>query len=519
MSEGKTPPHGPETGSGPREQDQRQRERAPLSRGVAAGGLAMRIDAALSEWPMLERSAIDWDEAAENIVERIEAGELGRSGARVSDKDLFAAPLAQTTEEAQNSTAFGKEGGTPRASSPPFSEPSAGASKMGVQSEGRRERRSFQELAHMARNPTASAPPPSSAASLASGVAIRTAAAASEEAPVTSESFEKGNSGVLDLSAMTAADPGAPERAQTTALASSGIFEDEPRHAPHVLASVASAVPSVPASMAAAHAHPAPKKSGTGGIVVLFGGLAAVAAIAAGAFFVVKGRSNDTNKIVAQATVTAPVANAANAPSPNATAPSKDNAIDPNALPLANAPLLPIANAPANTAAPTGLLPFAPRAADTNATAMASAAAPPIALTASTPAPVASAAPSPSSSASLEEQMKQAAGPSTSAVPAPTAPGAQDPAPGNVPMKPSQGAVSGALGAVLPAARQCLGPDDPVSQANVVFQSNGRVQSVNVSGGAAGKPAEQCIKNALMNAKVAPFAQQTFSAFVTIRPN
>ena len=85
------------------------------------------------------------------------------------------------------------------------------------------------------------------------------------------------------MGAMTAADPGAPERAQTTALASSGIFEDEPRHAPHV---VASAVPSVPASIAAAHAHPAPKKSGSSGIVVLFGGLAAVAAIAAGAFFV-----------------------------------------------------------------------------------------------------------------------------------------------------------------------------------------------------------------------------------------
>ncbi len=512
MSEGKTPPHGPGTGSGPREQDQRQRERAPLS----AGGLAMRIDAALSEWPMLERSAIDWDEAAENIVERIEAGELGRSGARVSDKDLFAAPLAPTTEEAQNSAAFGKEGGTPRASSPPFSEPSAEGSKMGVQSEGRRERRSFQDLANMARTPAASTPPPSSVAGLASGVAIRTAADASEEALVTSESFKKGNSGVLDLGAMTAADPGAPERAQTTALASSGIFEDEPRHAPHV---VASAVPSVPASIAAAHAHPAPKKSGSSGIVVLFGGLAAVAAIAAGAFFVVKGQSNDTNKVVAQATVTAPVANAANAPSPNATAPSKDNSIDPAALPLANAPLLPIANAPANTAVPTGLLPFAPRPADTNATAMASAATPPTAPTASTPAPIASAAPAPSSSASLEEQMKQAAGPSTSAVPAPTAPGAADPAPGNVPMKPSQGAVSGALGAVLPAARQCLGPDDPVSQANVVFQSNGRVQSVNVSGGAAGKPAEQCIKNALMNAKVAPFAQQTFSAFVTIRPN
>jgi hypothetical protein len=77
--------------------------------------------------------------------------------------------------------------------------------------------------------------------------------------------------------------------------------------------------------------------------------------------------------------------------------------------------------------------------------------------------------------------------------------------------------VTGALGAVLPAARACLGPDDPISRAVVVFGSSGVVQSVSVSGGAAGKPAEACIKGALMKAKVAPFAEATYSAPVTIR--
>ena len=91
--------------------------------------------------------------------------------------------------------------------------------------------------------------------------------------------------------------------------------------------------------------------------------------------------------------------------------------------------------------------------------------------------------------------------------------------PGSVSQKPSQGAVTGALGAVLPGARGCLGPDDAVSRAQVVFGSNGGVQSINVTGGAAGKPAEACIKGALSAAKVPPFAQPTYSATVTVRPN
>jgi hypothetical protein len=90
---------------------------------------------------------------------------------------------------------------------------------------------------------------------------------------------------------------------------------------------------------------------------------------------------------------------------------------------------------------------------------------------------------------------------------------------GNVPQKPSQGAVTGALGAVLPGARSCLGPDDPISRASVVFSSSGTVQSVTVSGGAAGKPAEACIKGALTKAKLAPFAEATYTANITIRHN
>jgi hypothetical protein len=52
-----------------------------------------------------------------------------------------------------------------------------------------------------------------------------------------------------------------------------------------------------------------------------------------------------------------------------------------------------------------------------------------------------------------------------------------------------------------------------------VFASGGNVQSVSVSGAAAGKPAEACIKGALMKAKVTPFAEPTYTANITVRHN
>jgi hypothetical protein len=79
--------------------------------------------------------------------------------------------------------------------------------------------------------------------------------------------------------------------------------------------------------------------------------------------------------------------------------------------------------------------------------------------------------------------------------------------------------VTGALGAVMPTVRSCLQPDDPISRASVVFDSTGGVTGITVTGYAAGKPAEACIKSALGKAKVQPFAQPNYTANVTIRPN
>jgi len=91
-------------------------------------------------------------------------------------------------------------------------------------------------------------------------------------------------------------------------------------------------------------------------------------------------------------------------------------------------------------------------------------------------------------------------------------------APDGVPQKPSPGAVQGAIGNVLTAARACLGPTDGVSRATVTFASSGAVRDVQVAGGAAGTPAEACIRDALGKARVAPFVEPSYAATITVRP-
>jgi hypothetical protein len=133
----------------------------------------------------------------------------------------------------------------------------------------------------------------------------------------------------------------------------------------------------------------------------------------------------------------------------------------------------------------------------------------------------AAAAPVNPPSGNLGEAVQNAVGggAAPTAAEAPAAPSGPQFAPGSVPEKPSQGAVTSALSQALPQARSCLNPDDPVSKANVTFGSTGGVTAVVVTGSAAGKPAEGCIKSALLKATVPPFAQATYSANVTVRPN
>ncbi len=84
--------------------------------------------------------------------------------------------------------------------------------------------------------------------------------------------------------------------------------------------------------------------------------------------------------------------------------------------------------------------------------------------------------------------------------------------------RPSQAQVQMAIGPVMRAARACLLADDGESRALVTFQSDGSVKSVAISGFAAGKPQEACIKTAMSRAKVDPFLDPTYALPVTIRP-
>lgn len=89
---------------------------------------------------------------------------------------------------------------------------------------------------------------------------------------------------------------------------------------------------------------------------------------------------------------------------------------------------------------------------------------------------------------------------------------------GGVAQKPSIGAVQAAVGSVMGPARSCLAGQSEPSRAQIVFGSDGSVQSVSVSGPAAGTPAGACIESALKKARMQPFAIPTFSTSVTIRP-
>jgi hypothetical protein len=83
-------------------------------------------------------------------------------------------------------------------------------------------------------------------------------------------------------------------------------------------------------------------------------------------------------------------------------------------------------------------------------------------------------------------------------------------------LKPSPGAVVGAIGTVMPAARDCLANDHPVRSATVIFKSDGTVARVEI----AGPPhaADECVRNALSKARTMPFVEDTFAARATVRP-
>ena len=82
-------------------------------------------------------------------------------------------------------------------------------------------------------------------------------------------------------------------------------------------------------------------------------------------------------------------------------------------------------------------------------------------------------------------------------------------------VRPSPGAVLGAINAALPAARACLGEDDPIRSGTIVFRSDGSVARVDLDGS---RPVDPCVKGALMKARVEPFLDDSFTTRLTVRP-
>jgi hypothetical protein len=148
------------------------------------------------------------------------------------------------------------------------------------------------------------------------------------------------------------------------------------------------------------------------------------------------------------------------------------------------------------------------------------AAPPPVAAAAAAgpAAPVSKPGPAAPDPGGLAGAMKKAVGSSDTPPPVAVAAPEAQPMRGDIPEVPPQGAIQGALGGQRSAARACVDAQAGPSRASIVFASTGKVQSVSVTGPAAGTAAEGCIRNALSKANVGPFRRPSFSLSTTITP-
>jgi hypothetical protein len=477
---------------------------------------ARDLDKMLAEWPVATPTDSEREDFAARVVDSINAASTPAAG----DLDALLAPPLPP-RESEGNLATPARPGDARASLPPV----AGLENK-MSKDRAKDRTSFQELAKLAGTPA----PPAATPSVTPPPA----------AVVRAEEGGSDDSGIVDLKMVAQLDPAANERAKTTPLAASGLFDEEaPASAaaaaasappPSVVGATAQSAPRPPVasvpppsatpsvSPAAATPSVAPKKEEKkgGGMILLFGGLAAAIAIAAGAFFVIKSSSSGDAKTAA----TTPAQPAATTPTTKTTATAaasvaavdttqqQAGGVDMDSLPTTvdtnGKRIMPKINAAG--AKPTGSVATADSAT-------------PAATGTVDPRLVANNIPNGGGGGGgdLTEAMRAAAGGGTAAAATATTTGPTY-APGSVPQKPSQGQVQGAINAVLPEARKCMAEGDPISRANIVFQSDGTVQSVSVSGFAAGKPNEACVKAAFQKAKISPFAEASYSFPVTVRP-
>lgn len=427
-------------------------------------GRPVNVDVALRQWPSSDPDGAAWEDRAQSVMNRLERGERGATSAYIDDAELLVAPLGRSAEDASDA------GAAMTASAP-----------IVLAADRDRDRQNLRDLAKMAPGLTPSVSMPSG---------VQRASEAS-----------KDDSGIVDLAAASRVDPGAVARAQSTPLASDDLFDDPPPSLPLLAKSAGPAVAPVRRSQTPASVQPiaqASKKQGGATVAIVIGGLIAFSAAAAGSFMYLRPRSTAPNAV---ATVALPTPDPMT-PAPSTIAPPVPSPIAPTEPPSDS-------NAIAHVAPPTKA--SAGRIASAKSGVRLSA-------RSAKPDPASAAEPATTSATpDLGAALKKEVGDEPAKIPAAGPTGGN--ATGNVPQKPSQGAVTGALGGVLSQARACLGPDDPISRAAIVFTSRGTVDKVTVTGGAVGKPAESCIKDALGKAKLQPFAEPTYTANITIRHN
>jgi hypothetical protein len=425
------------------------------------------------------RTDAAWDDWADATLKRA----LEKKSAGAGDAELVASVLKAPALEPEVGEPSSVVGDSKMSSDrdPPSKAGSSGPSSM-------RPRPSLKELAErVSKTP----PPPSVAPGRASVPEIP---AATMKAPSSPPASTATPLPAPPPASIRVVDAPAPASAPPPSVPASA-----PPIAPAAKASepTSKAPATLPTGVTPAAAKPAEKSGGAGGIVIA---LFVVAAAAAGGFFYLRSQKSEPATAKQDAPVVTATAKTEATAAPTATAEAKAEA------PKASDGALDINQLGDATAQPSGVAlggPLPPAA---------SGAASAVATNDEKKGPV-----KVNPDGTLDDAMKKEVGPDDPKAKE-ASPASDGAGPKNLPDAPPQGSVTAAIGAVKGAAKACVSGADDVSTAMVTFGSSGSVQSVSVSGWAAGKPAASCIQSALKGANVGPFSKPTFAVPVTIRP-
>ena len=424
------------------------------------------VEALLSNWQVAERTDEDWEQTASAIEARIALVKPGRGAA----EDLLAAPQPQSPSDGVLPAATDTESAiddlwddADDAAPTPSLEAVA---QDGAQAEPDDE-------------PVPAAPPHSTPASSSKEppkerISLAALARAHLESAEADDSQEIAKESLSLAKRARTSAPSVPDSVRDNAAQLAAEFgqTSPPAPAPVSPSAAAPATNMAPLPQPMVTAEPvAGSRFGAGPAIMV--GLS-VLGIAAAAFILIRSMKQNTPVALAPTTMTA-------APPPAAAKPTASSVLaDPEVVAIEELP--PSAEPPAPGTPPAATAPAKVAAGGT-----------------------------PAAEAKPEQKTK----PEKTDEDPRMRPAAQ---PTDVPAKPSLGAVQAAIGSVMGSARACVAGQDSPSSAAVTFGSNGRVQSVSVSGPAAGTPAQACIVAALSKARVPPFARPTFSVRTTVRP-